>query len=298
MPNGLCTLGLFRIISDPWFFWAFFRQSLLYIAGPCRTKRVVLRLLRNVLPFFTFTATQWPVAAFLPPSRWELRGCVTQRRCCENWERHRKKKSKCLDVASCNLNASDWWASFHEFPPTVQVPRFARGVETWIISLRLMPKRLGAKLGKGFLLLIDAYWFRSYCAWRTFILIVGVQILQCDIMQHSGHNIFGIFQLMLNLWSIQVCHEVSLHRLVRGQVNEPERSRVHLSEIHLKTPRQCGKRHIIPYHSISFRIILHTAFHIIPSYLTEGLNKSSEHRPLRKAGVWLHIDAARILRPA
>ena len=152
--------------------------------------------------------------------------------------------------------------NFHVSPPNVQVPRFAQGVETWIISLHLMPKRLGAKLGNGFLFLID-------------------------LIVHGGHSYLGSSDLMeshaaqlpQHFRSLQVCHGVSLHCFACGQVNKPERSRVHLSELHLKTPRQCGKKRIIPYHSAHFHIIPH-------HYIIFGRShKSSQHRPLRKPDV-------------
>jgi hypothetical protein len=74
---------------------------------------------------------------------------------------HAEWLSKCL-------NASECWVNFHVFPPNVQVPRFAQGVETWIISLHLMPKRLGAKLGNGFLFLIDliVHGGHSFWSWK------------------------------------------------------------------------------------------------------------------------------------
>jgi hypothetical protein len=108
-------------------------------------------------------------------------------------------------------------------------------------------------------------------------------------MQRSCHDIFGIFQLMLGLSSLQVFYGLSLHCFVHGQVNKPERLRVQLSELHLKTPRQCGKKGIIPYHSAHS-----ISFHIIPSYLAEGLIRALNI--VHFANLMFGFNAARISR--
>ena len=96
-------------------------------------------------------------------------------------------------------------------------------------------------------------------------------------------------QLPQHFRSLQVCHGVSLHCFACGQVNKPERSRVHLSELHLKTPRQCGKKRIIPYHSAHS-----ISFHIIPSYLAEGLIRALNI--VHFANLMFDFNAARISR--